>query len=395
MLATCAGLEAERAAAVESVRTEVATWRNAVRRLEAAVAAERARADAATARAARAEEVAAAATAEAAASAVPSVRSSDGAAAAPPGEVARLRAEVDALRAELAEERQRTSLMADGAAALRSQIKAGIVENDVGTAGLQRAAASAGADAAELVALRCALEAERARADAAAAREAAAAQAARRGAAAAATDAPRAAELALALAAEQARSRQLAAALAAAGGNSMMGASAVQLPLPRVSAPPPALVAASAMLASATERAAGAVATRGAAVAGALRRGIGEALSAAADGNGGASLAQLASGQHAAQPVQPVQPVLASAVLRRISMELQAEDLEAACAAGPCDAGAPGLADDGATAEEAVVASTPRSASFGSRVARLSGTAAAPMTPGESSEDDDEQRYEH
>ena len=393
MLATCAGLEAERAAAVESVRTEVATWRNAVRRLEAAVASERARADAATARAARAEEVAAAATAEAAASAVPSVRSSDG--AAPPGDLARLRAEVDALRAELAEERQRTSLMANGAAALRAQITAGIVENDVGTAGLQRAAASAGADAAELVALRCALEAERARADAAAAREAAAAQAARRGAAAAATDAPRAAELALALAAEQARSRQLAAALAAAGGNSMMGASAVQLPLPRVSAPPPALVAASAMLASATERAAGAVATRGAAVAGALRRGIGEALSAAADGTGGASLAQLASGQHAAQPVQPVQPVLASPVLRWISMELQAEDLDAACAAGPCDAGAPGLADDGATAEEAVVASTPRSASFGSRVARLSGTAAAPMTPGESSEDDDDERYEH
>jgi hypothetical protein len=125
-----------------------------------------------------------------------------------------------------------------------------------------------------------------------------------------------------------------------------------------------------------------------------LRRGIGEALSAAADGTGGASLAQLASGQHAAQPVQPVQPVLASAVLRRISMELQAEDLEAACAAGPCDAGAPGLVDDGA-AEEAAVASTPRSASFGSRVARLSGTAAAPMTPGESSEDDDDERYEH
>ena len=187
-----------------------------------ALEAERARANAAAARANRAEEAAAAATAESAALSGGGVpRAHD---AAPDGELARLRHEVLALRAELEKERQRASLFADGAAALRAQLQS----CGVGLASPAQAAPPAPADAGELVALRCALEAERARADAAAAREAATAASAVRNAAAAASDAPRAAELALALAAEQAKSRQLAAALKAAsppdGGKSAAGA---------------------------------------------------------------------------------------------------------------------------------------------------------------------------
>ena len=210
VLATCAGLEAQRFAALESVAASVQTWKGAARRLEAALEAERARANAAAARAALAEEAAAAATAEAAAQY--DGRRPHGPAAVPDGELARLRCEVLALRAELEAERERASLMADGAAALRAQLQG----SGFGAADAAQAVPPAAADAGELVALRCALEAERARADAAAAREAAGAASAARGAAAAASDAPRAAELALALAAEQARSKKLAAALKAA-----------------------------------------------------------------------------------------------------------------------------------------------------------------------------------
>jgi len=210
VLATCAALEAQRAAALESVKTSVDTYKSVAKRLEGALAAERSRADAASARAARAEEAAAAAVAEAAA--LSGSRGEASSAATP--ELERLRLEVLALRASLEEERQRASLMADGAAALRAQLlQQGGVDSAASAA---QAVPPAAADASELVALRCALEAERARADASAAREAAAATSALRGAAAAASDAPRAAELALALAAEQAKCRQLAAALNAA-----------------------------------------------------------------------------------------------------------------------------------------------------------------------------------
>ena len=210
VLATCAALEAQRAAALESVKTSVDTYKSVAKRLEGALAAERSRADAASARAARAEEAAAAAVAEAAA--LSGSRGEASSAATP--ELERLRLEVLALRTSLEEERQRASLMADGAAALRAQLlQQGGVD---GAASAAQAVPPAAADASELVALRCALEAERARADASAAREAAAATSALRGAAAAASDAPRAAELALALAAEQAKCRQLAAALKAA-----------------------------------------------------------------------------------------------------------------------------------------------------------------------------------